>query len=372
MSNRLKSDDRPLRPDDLLSFNNAPAPERIPEEVARQLGTRRVAITWPGAAVSPEQHLLKVDGRTNGQQWLLPDGAVLGLPGRTAKRMNLKSHKPSKAAATKPFRPAWAEQTYHPKRTIAAPWTLRPTRKEKHGEVYYGVFPPEDRNVYYPSGYPWHCVGRVFVWNDASAANWAWWGSAVLVGPRVVLTAGHVVPWDATTWMMQFIPSYYDGKSLSGAGANSWVSDAQGWDVSYKSRYPDAFDLAVLRLYDPLGDSLGYFGSKTYSEDWNGGNYFNVTGYPSMIASAERPSYELGIAVVETDTNSNALRLDHRGDTTGGDSGAPFWGTWPDGFPYAVGTVSGGVYEGDDKDFNIAAGGQAMVDLIRWGLTNWP
>jgi hypothetical protein len=26
----------------------------------------------------------------------------------------------------------------------------------------------------------------------------------------------------------------------------------------------------------------------------------------------------------------------------------------------------------ENKDFNAAAGGQAMIDLIRWGLANWP
>ncbi len=58
-------------------------------------------------------------------------------------------------------------------------------------------------------------------------------------------------------------------------------------------------------------------------------------------------------------------------------SGAPFWATYSDGFPYVLGTVSGGAYEYEAKDKgyednNIVAGGKAMVDLIRWGLQNWP
>jgi hypothetical protein len=78
--------------------------------------------------------------------------------------------------------------------------------------------------------------------------------------------------------MMLFVPSYYDGSSLLGFGGQSYVSDARGWDVSYISRLPDAHDMAVLRLYDPLGDWLGYFGSKPYSNSWTGQPYWNITG----------------------------------------------------------------------------------------------
>jgi hypothetical protein len=46
---------------------------------------------------------------------------------------------------------------------------------------------------------------------------------------------------------MQFI-SAYDGASLNGPGASSWVSDALGWETSFRSRLPSGEDIAVLRL----------------------------------------------------------------------------------------------------------------------------
>jgi V8-like Glu-specific endopeptidase len=274
-------------------------------------------------------------------------------------------------------RPKWADQVYHPKRTTAPRWARGPVdRPGYRGEVFYGVFEPDDRTIYYPSGYPWQCIGRVFAWTDASASSWSWWGSAVLVGPRVVLTAGHVVPWDASSWMMRFVPAYYDGTSTLGAGGESYVSDAQGWDVSYISRLPDAHDMAVLRLYEPIGDWLGYFGSKPYSNSWTGSPYWNITGYPSAVANAERPSYQFGITVMDAEAHTDALDIEHQGDSTGGDSGAPFWATWPDGFPYVIGTVSGGEIVTDSRgtvveDNNNVAGGNAVNDLIRWGRNNW-
>jgi V8-like Glu-specific endopeptidase len=70
------------------------------------------------------------------------------------------------------------------------------------------------------------------------------------------------------------------------------------------------------------------------------------------------------------------MELEHQGDSTAGDSGAPFWATWSDNFPYSIGVVSGGEYQYEAKehgyeDNNICAGGQAMIDLVNWAHTNW-
>jgi hypothetical protein len=95
-----------------------------------------------------------------------------------------------------------------------------------------------------------------------------------------------------------------------------------------------------------------------------------------MIANAERPSYERRIAVLRDDENNGFAAIDHHGDSTGGDSGGPFWSFWSDGFPYAVGTVSGGYVRTDSNgnvvdDNNVAAGGSPMVNLINQARTDW-
>jgi len=36
----------------------------------------------------------------------------------------------------------------------------------------------------------------------------------------------------------------------------------------FRSRLPSGEDIAVLRLYEPLGVALGYFGAKTYIPQW--------------------------------------------------------------------------------------------------------
>ena len=369
----------PLTPDQLLERNNASASEPIPAEIAGALATRRLVISGVRGGIDLPAGRSEPGGRQRTFEISLPAKAIVGLPGKTATRMPKPPAKRPAGRAPRAHRPDWVDQVYHPKRGLAPHWSRRPvSRPGYQGEVFYGVFGSDDRAVYYPSGYPWQSVGRIFAWTDASAASPSWSGSAVLVGPRLVLTAGHVVPWDASSWMMRFVPAYYDGTSLLGAGGESYVSDARGWDVSYRSRLPDAHDMAVLRLYDPLGDWLGYFGSKAYSSSWTGSPYWNITGYPGAVAGAERPSYQPGISVMDAEAHSDALDIEHQGDSTPGDSGAPFWATWPDGFPYVIGTVSGGEVVTDSRgaviedNNNVAGGGSAVNDLIRWGRTNWP
>jgi V8-like Glu-specific endopeptidase len=377
-SKKQARSEAPLNLEQILERENIVASAVVPTDIATRLSTRRLLISGIRQPITPARTDIKL-GSESAYELVIPKTAVVGLPGETAYRMpRTMGRQPSRRAPLEGFRPKWANHVYHPKRAVVPRWAQRPaSARGKTGEVYYGVFAPDDRVVYYPTGYPWQCIGKVYAWTDASAASPSWSGSAVLIGSRLALTAGHVVPWDASSWMMRFVPAYYDGSSILGAGAESYVSDVRGWDVSYYSRIPDAHDMAILRLFDPLGDWIGYFGSKPYSDSFTGHPYWNLTGYPGAIAGAERPSYQLGISVTEADSSSDALDIDHQGDSTPGDSGAPFWATWPDGFPYVIGTVSGGHVETNSsgqvtKDTNDAAGGNAVNDLINWGRTNWP
>src|SRR6476659_2731519 len=191
----------PLTPEQLLQLDNVRAAKKVPSDISQRLSTRKLVIS--GARGSK---LEKSDVR-GAQEIALSGKAVIGLPGLKAARMPRPRKRPA-GRAIAPHRPAWVDHVHHPKRTSAPHWARGAVERPGYrGEVYYGVFGADDRQVYYPSGYPWQCVGRIFAWNDASAASWAWSGSAVLVGPRVVLTAGHVVPWDASSWMMLFVPS---------------------------------------------------------------------------------------------------------------------------------------------------------------------
>jgi hypothetical protein len=91
------------------------------------------------------------------------------------------------------------------------------------------------------------------------------------------MTAGHMVPWSSDSWWMRFVPAYFNGTSLFGAGVESYVSDVQGYDTG-----GTGYDWAALRLYEPLGASLGYFGYNSYSTAWNNQAIWSNIGYPAI------------------------------------------------------------------------------------------
>jgi len=89
-----------------------------------------------------------------------------------------------------------------------------------------------------------------------------------------------------------------------------------------------------------------------------------------MIASgSSSDGLETEFGLRATAARTNRRRLFKKGRRR------PFFGIWPDGFPYVIGTVSGGeaiTGGGQDEDNNICAGGQALSDLINYWRTNWP
>jgi V8-like Glu-specific endopeptidase len=369
-------DSAPLTPSQLVFHDNVVAAEQMPDDMVRRLAQRRLYLSSADATADLSAHLKRHADLAGFWEIDLPAKSTVGLPGRTAERLDLKSAPKNILGKTHldAFRPPWADHVFHPKLSGVpdAPQTLLRTIKGRRFRPTYGVFGSDDRKAYSPSGYPWQCIGRVFTTTDASKPGWSWSGSGVLVGPRHVLTAGHVAPWGSANWGMLFVPGYYDGSSVVGSGANSWVSDFRSLDSGGST--VSAHDISILRLYDPLGDPLGYFGAKVYDRAWQDGNYWTLVGYPSMV-TAERPSFQAGIPVLDNDIDGDAMELEHQGDTTAGDSGGPFFGIWPDGFPYVIGTVSGGeaiTGGGQDEDNNICAGGQALANLINYWRTNWP
>jgi hypothetical protein len=142
------------------------------------------------------------------------------------------------------------------------------------------------------------------------------------------------------------------------------------------------YDWAVLRLYQPLGDWLGYFGYNGFSSSWEDDSYWTVLGYPVGVASGQRPSYQTGVSVFDIDSDSSGGReLETKADMTPGNSGGPMFGWWS-GDPRLVGVVSGqeedwspGAWPWEWADVekgNVVAGGSGFTNLMAWGRTNWP
>jgi V8-like Glu-specific endopeptidase len=362
----------PLGFEEMLRLQDEPDREQ-PEAIKEELLRPRIYLSGIPRRGGVADYLTSHEELKRTFSMRLPAGASIGLAGRTGVRLTRTRAKAALVTSMTPHRPNWSGLSYHPR--VAEPFHQRRIRTIKGGtvEAFYGVYSPDERRVYYPQTYPWGCTGRIFTYTSWPTPNWSWSGSGVLIGPRHVLTAGHVAPWGSASWAMLFVPGYWDGASVFGAGACSYVSDYRGWNNAEGT----AYDSCVLRLYEPLGNWLGYLGARTYDDDWEGDPKWVLTGYPGDIACAERPVYQAGVAVLDDDEDGDAMQIEHHGDSSPGESGGPMFGFWDDG-PYAIGTTSGGERRyGNflgigDEDNNIAAGGDAMVDLLRWGRNNWP
>jgi V8-like Glu-specific endopeptidase len=366
---------RPMTRDEIARVIDEGPTGAVPSEIAEALGSYRLHLSSRDTDFDPRDHLVREEG--GGWTLRLPPHASLGRPGSSGERLDRTGAMAgiAKAPVTTPHRPAWAASSVQARDAAQVAERVRLRRVGGRAvEPFYGVYPPDDRQVYWPAAYPWRCIGRVFTWSTWGSPSWSWSGAGVLVGPRHVLTAGHVCPWGSESWGMLFVPGYWDGSSALGAGAQSWTEHYRGWNTGDQVA---ANDIAVMKLYDPIGSWLGWMGTKVYDGDWEGGNYWTLAGYPGLIAGASRPSRQSGIPVLDDDEDGSAMELEHHGDSSPGDSGGPFFGFWDDG-PYAVGTVSGGeTISGGflgigDEDNNISAGGEALVDLVLWAQQNWP
>ena len=88
----------------------------------------------------------------------------------------------------------------------------------------------------------------------------------------------------------------------------------------------------MLRLYDPFeGGRWLLWCQDLYSAVEQPAGVL-PDGLSCHDREAERPSYERRIPVLRDDENNGFSAIDHHGDSTGGDSGGPFWSFWPNGY----------------------------------------
>ena len=231
------------------------------------------------------------------------------------------------------------------------------------------VIDPDNRSPYYPNSYPLSVVGRLFVWDNAATPNWNRGARPHCSAPARYMTASHMVPWGSSNWKALFVPAYYDGASIHGSWAASWVTNAQGY-----RDHAQGDDMAVMRLSVPLGNNLGFFGFKTYTSDWEDQSIWTLPGYPwdkDPANPGSKPWLHENFPIIDDDNDGAGVELEYRADTEGGQSGAPVY-AWFSGSPYVVGTHSGGEDNFGEPRQNVAAGGNALTNLLHWARSNWP
>ena len=220
------------------------------------------------------------------------------------------------------------------------------------------IFPPDGRYAYHDHHYPWCCFGRI----ECGTRT----GSGVLVGPRHVLTASHILDWNAP-WAI--FRANLRGSHQHGVGYT--------WCVWYYEKIGPAGgsidrDYVVCVLDQALGTAnmFGCMGSKTYIDDYDDEAYWASLGYEEDFSAATLPTYQAGISMEEIDGGKMKAMSTRDGDFTHAHSGGPVFGWWG-GLPYVVGVASAQA-EDDDGPLNIVSGGVAMVRLIKAALEQTP
>src|SRR5262245_23163861 len=165
----MAEDHGPLTSEELAARPNVPPTSPVPEEIralAKQVDVhistiREEAETVPTVRqTSTDKRVWAIQATKDVTFGLLPRAVQLVEPNEIA---NLAAEDP------KPNRPQWAELAFRP---TPAHLSLRRMLRSVSGQPItpHWVFPPENRQVYYPSGYPWQCIGKVFIWTNVNSA----------------------------------------------------------------------------------------------------------------------------------------------------------------------------------------------------------
>jgi len=239
---------------------------------------------------------------------------------------------------------------------IAKPRVHGTLKRKRGSNEPTTIFAPDQRYLFQDTHYPWCTTGRV----DTPAGQ----GSGTMVGPRHLLTCSHVINWksDGTAGWVKFTPSFFDGSAPFGEAWGTRVyfySKVDGSDGL--SRDEEQYDYVVVVLDRRIGDSTGWMGGRSWSDDWDDEPYWRHIGYPGDLASGQRPSYQRDISMDGSFWDREAhTRIFHQGDVWPGQSGGSFFAWWSgENYPSVV-----AVQSGQNSDENTASGGSDMIDII--------
>ena len=350
----------PCTTEEIASLEAIGATEPVPQHLA-QLSRPSVRFSLPSNA---KPHVVTRSAGSSGDhtfwQATLGDDVVLVWPGQQTHRIERRAR--GAGGPLGGHRPSWMDLHYQPKMRSFPPPGRTDRRRRKARSLGDLQMLPDN------PGYPWASAGLITTPEGT--------GTGSLVGRRVVLTASHCVPWRSVNsgngWWMTFAPNArsLDFNNPTPYG-QSYVSDVLYYRqvlAGQESEDDAALDFAVLRLYDPLGDQVGWFGATEWTTDWQLLQVWAVEGYPAGVGPfAETNEYILG----GTD-NAQGEVLETAAELLSGMSGGPFWAWFDAGGGQldpritAVASATPGGVE------NWVAAGSDLVTMIEEARARFP
>ena len=212
--------------------------------------------------------------------------------------------------------------------------------------------------------YPFCTMGKVFIQRRGQPLQV---GSGVLVGPQLLLTASHAMPWGDDDASVRFVPAYKDGNDprFGHAWADEWRGVRNADDVT-------GLDYVICRLNWRIGDLTGWLGSWWSSrESFYYDREWLSVGYPASFLGGQRQAIEVPVRVRDIDNDGDGLEIETHKFALGGWSGGPLWGGVEGQFR-VVGVESGFEKDFLDPERTVFAGGEHMVNLVKYGWAHWP
>jgi hypothetical protein len=179
-------------------------------------------------------------------------------------------------------------------------------------------------------------------------------GSGVLIGPRHVLTASHVMNWSNLSVL--FTANQFDNTNQG----SSFATKVWHYDKLTNINTDNVEqDYVVVVLATALGSTLGWLGSREYYDDWDGEAFWSSIGYASDMGGMDRPVFQDDVILEEEDGGDMMAMTTTNGDFVEMQSGSAVFSWWS-GEPYAIGVTSS-----QGQGMNWISGGEAMVDLVK-------
>jgi V8-like Glu-specific endopeptidase len=177
------------------------------------------------------------------------------------------------------------------------------------------VFGKDDRVLINPSaGLPWRAIGRLSIYWKATKATWG--ASGALIGPRTVLTCGHAVV-SGRKWAdsITFTPAQNGNSKPYGSVKVTRMQTLS----KYWSNEDRNYDMALLTLEKPIGNTTGYMWVTVRPTSEFNGSILNISGYPADLGGTKQ-YFAYGPSIGMT---GNLIY--HRVDIMKGHSGSPTW-----------------------------------------------
>lgn len=334
--------------DELADMASVPATEDMPEGLREML--RANSGPFVDSTSPPKLDFTTVEVPGVPGMWRVVDNdherLLTALPGREQTELTADDVVEAEGgvSGTEAYRPPWAPLEHMPR--------LTPFRAD--GELFFEPRAVEETNRL---AYPQRTVGIVLSSNGMR-------GSGVLVGPNLMLTAGHLAPWGQGSWNMEFIPAFREGHRPFGS---SFVETYRGFNTGSEV---SGKDYVICKLYNPLGNALGWMGTKSFgNEDEYYRRRYLSSGYPGSFGTRPAVEFDMGIRDIDNDSPGIELEFALRADVGPGWSGGPLW--LPAEGPSVAGIYSGRETDELDPRRHVFGGGGGMVDLVRFGMANW-